>query len=85
MPTKVIRMVDGAKEEMVACLKKSIEWLEKQDDDLVNWGCYVVLVDDMDRPWMIEDANMTPSLIISTSYLLSLKEGAGMLMEETEE
>lgn len=84
MPTKVVSIVEGAKEEILKALMRSIEYVDSSDDDMSNWGAFVVLVDDQDRPWMVEEANMTSALTVSSCQLLALKESVTMLEPEDE-
>jgi len=79
MPTKVVSIVNGAKEEILKALLRAIEYVNDSDDDMPNWGAFVVLVDDQDHPWMVEEANMTSSLTISSCHLLALKEAVALL------
>jgi len=83
--TELIRVkVEGAKEAILSAFTRSRKYV-RESKDLTNYGVLVVLVDDYNRPVVLDKANMDTTGIIAACQAVSLQESLSLVVDMGEE
>ena len=83
--TELIRVkVEGAKEAILGAFTRGRKYI-RDSKDLTNYGVLIILVDDYNRPVILDKANLDSTGVISACQAVSLQESIALIADLQEE
>ena len=83
--TELIRVkVEGAKEAILSAFTRSRKYV-RDSKEMTNYGVLVILVDDYNRPVILDKANLDSTGVIAACQAVSIQESMGLLVTDMEE
>ena len=83
--TELIRVkVEGAKEAILGAFTRSRKYV-RDTKDLTNYGVLVILVDEYNRPVVLDKANLDATGIVSACHAIALQESISLIVESSDE
>ena len=83
--TELIRVkVEGAKEAILSAFTRGRKYV-RESKDMTNYGIVVILVDDYNRPVVLDKANLDSTGIIAACHAVALQESMGLLVTDMDE
>ena len=74
---------EGAKEIITKALTRARKYV-KSTKEMTNYGVLIILVDEYDRPVVLDEANMTTTGKIAACQAISLTEAAQLVVGDEE-
>jgi len=83
--TELIRVkVEGAKEAILGAFTRARKYV-RDTKDLTNYGVLVILVDDYNRPVILDKANLDATGIVSACHAVALQESISLIVASSDE
>ena len=76
--------VEGAKEAILGAFTRSRKYV-RDTKDLTNYGVLVILVDEYNRPVVLDKANLDATGIVSACHAIALQESISLIVESSDE
>ena len=83
--TKVLTIeVEGAKEAILKSFTRARKYVRSLKD-ATNWGVLIILVDEYDRPVVLDEANLTSIGKIAACQAIAMQETMSLIVHLDEE
>lgn len=83
MPKVLSIEVEGAKEAILKAFTRARKYC-RDTKDMTNYGVMIILVDEYDRPVLLDEANMTTNGKIAACNAIALQETLCLVVSEEE-